>query len=191
MVDKTVVIKFKIPRWLYRLRWHNIRLYLKYRLFPPRCSCCGKKMIYTQAQYKTKNLTIDAISKDYKDKYCRECLIESFKMAKDNDRILMRDDGKELMDYQRDDVSNKCDCCGTKTKSQKFMYIDEKIKYRIHFCMAWWNGFKICPACALNVLENGEHYSSHCVFDSKNNQILPCTPHGLPVKDGKIRFPIY
>jgi hypothetical protein len=92
------------------------------------------------------------------------------------------------------DVSNKCDCCGIENLSVRFYHTKEDVlagKHdRLHFCINSWNSSNICSDCVIIALTEGMQKSSiYCLGPNGNS--IPQNEYGLPVVDGKVKFPYY
>lgn len=195
MVTKTV--RFKIPDWLYRYRWSNIKAYASWLWKPNRCTLCGKKVNYRHPEIEWRDnsmrqmmLHYDVVDY-YGDCVCPEC---AAKCVSHENAVSKYDAERYPVLSSELETREMCDCCKEPVKSYKWVAFKMPNGKKLGFITGreWWNGFYFCPDCIRNTLLHGKEKSSrHVGYRDKDGKFKSCpqNEHGLPVIDGKVRFP--
>ena len=192
---KTLTFKIKIPMWLYRYRWDNIKKYAAWLWKPNRCEICGTKTVF-------KNPNIDWYDGNsrrmmlhynvegrgnYSKCVCRKCAAKTVSY----ENAVSKYDSGEFHDFETREM---CDCCKQPVLSYKWVAFKMPNGEKLGFITGreWWNGFYFCPDCIKQTVENGKESSSihggH--YDKEGKWIsVPTNNFGLPVVDGKVKFP--
>lgn len=191
MVTKT--IKVTIPDWLYRYRWENIVKYAKWLWKPNRCLVCGVKVNYRHPEIKWKGINGNPLMvsynviNHYNECICALCVAD------------LVTDKNAVPKYNTDNFSDtevrpRCDCCGelkTSFKQVAFKMPDGR-KVALTTGREWWNGFAFCTNCISKALREGKQGSSMYIrYRDKKGKYhsYPQNNFGLPVVDGKVKFP--
>lgn len=181
-----VKFSFNIPDWLYRYRWSNVKNYLAYQLHPYRCSECKVKLpfdhfdIWCDAKYPLKHKL--GIAPPHRMTICPSCLKKLLNEA------VNRSDFKALQKKDSYNVSYYCECCEEKKPAYKWINVSNEMLDNIKFCTCGsWNGHYVCLDCVRTALEFGEmdSHASHYMGD----KFYSINGYGLPVINGKVRFP--
>jgi len=193
MVTKT--IKFKIPDSIYRYRWSNIVKYVKWLWKPNRCSVCGDIMNYRHPEIVWKSpdnvrvmVHYDIIG-DYTGCVCSSCLEKVI-----TDENARSKNTKADEPVNEHDTKQVCDCCGEQKISYKWasFKLNDGRRVGIISGREWWNGFYFCADCLRSAVKNGRQGSGihvgHVGPDGKYKS-YPQNNFGLPVVDGKVKFP--
>ena len=174
-------IRLTVPAPLYRFRYSNWKKYIKAKLNPIKCESCGVEMPFRNAQIASKNpyLTVTKCS----GKTCRKCMVDEIK--------LILEQGAHEDDY---DKGEPCAICKKDVKSYRGIYravprpgINHESLHRYYHCTNAWNSDYVCPECIIGVIENGQEESSF--REHVNGKSYSINEQGLPVVDGKPRFP--
>jgi hypothetical protein len=85
-------------------------------------------------------------------------------------------------------VSDVCEVCEQKKPAYRAIKMSNKIIDDVRFCTKGsWNGHYVCIDCVKIALEYGEPKSSFYGYYKEKS--VPINGYGLPVVDGKVRFP--
>ncbi len=190
MVTKTINIR--IPDWVYRYRYSNLKKYAKWLLFPSRCDVCGKKV-----NFRAPNI-------DHRDRGNRKLMTHWYFKGPKTDSCICRDCLASYVDvvepanpwgheWHEWDLHKTCDIChedATAYKSFKIKTSFGTADFR--FCVLSWNSSFVCQSCVASALRNGEETSDiHAGYKKGDKYFsVPQNEFGLPVIDGKVRFPI-
>jgi hypothetical protein len=189
-------IKINIPDWLYRYRWKNIKKYALWLVKPNRCSVCGTKTNYLhpEIQYQSVNnsrlLLQYSVIGDYRGCVCSTCVANIVH----DDNAFSKSVSEENDPPNEDDVKQLCDCCAKPKKSYKWVSFKLKDGRRVGLITGreWWNGFYFCVDCLRKALQVGTEGSNiYSGYTDKNGEYrsVPQNNFGLPVVNGKVRFP--
>lgn len=188
MATRTYKIRVTYPDWLYRFRWSNLRMYAKYLLNRPKCTCCGKSVPFKHPEvthqfdtahsiYTGNRLIVHWYSKKT---FCKSCVAQYLLESR-----LLPTYGSEFNEW---DVSKTCElqgCDHPAYKSFKIELADDTLDFR--FCTTSWNHTKVCVDCVATALAYGKESSS--IWGQYKGKSVPLNTFGLPVVDGKVRFP--
>lgn len=188
MATRVYKIKVTYPDWLYRFRWSNLKKYTKYLLNRPKCECCGKSVPFDNPEvthnfeksfgmYTGTRLIVNWYSKKT---FCKECLADALLKNK-----LIPSFGEDFYDYDIAPVCEMQGCTSPAYKSFAFEFMQDKVDFR--FCTTAWNHSKVCVDCVAETLKKGKEASSH--WGQYKGKSVPMNKFGLPVVDGKVRFP--
>ena len=184
-----IKIKIRVPDWLYRYRWENIKSYVSWLMFPTKCSVCGNTVLYKRAEVNWKDehghtqmMGQADIEGDYSKCICTSCVTKAIR----NGKFIPKRGGKS---YQRFDVVNTCDHCQQKKVSYKWTAVEHN-GARIglilgNYCS--WNSAHYCVDCIEKIFAEGEPRSG--MYGTYKGKFVPLTNFRLPVVDGKVRFP--
>lgn len=182
-LGKRYIIRIDVPQWLWRWRYENWRKWIRAKLNPIKCECCGVKLAFKNAQYTVAKprLTVQKCSGTL----CRSC------MEKDIHAIIA--EGPQMHEWE---VKHTCDSCGSNTPSFKGLYRAKQqdpdrpeFLNRYYHCINSWNGSHVCVGCMIEVIRNGKEESN--VRDWSSGKDISVNEQGLPVIDGKPRFPLW
>lgn len=183
----TIKFSVKIPDWIYRYRWENIKKWISYHLKPYRCDVCGKKMafrvfdIWAASGYPLKQ-RLGASYYIPKKCVCQECTLDILNAATDSPLFEI------YQEREYYNVRGKCDVCENERQSYKAIKMPEDPGGSIRFCTKGsWNGHYVCEYCAKVALKFGKQ-SSGIVTRYKGEE-ASLNSYGLPVVDGKVKFP--
>ena len=175
-----VTFQFDVPKWLYRLRWKNLKNYALFYLRPYRCEDCSKRMPF--GHFDIWKETSPRLGIGYTNCVCPSCL------AKRLDKVLAQ---PHFVAQQREDtynIADKCGVCGAKGTAFKAIRMSKGPIDNMRFCAnGSWNGNYVCLSCIYDTLKDGEMKSS--IYGIYNGKMVPTNGRGLPVIDGKVKFP--
>ena len=192
MVTRTYKIRITIPNWLYRFRWQNLKNYFSYQLNPPRCPQCGKKKAYTKGGCDL------WIADDERDNFhyplrrslgvgchsdlCKSCFHNEFV------KFTLSDEFNAMQRKDLYNTADECEVCNRKVRSYKAVRLSNKPIDFIRFCTCGsWNGHYVCLDCAKLATAYGEERSG--IYQQYKGKSTPTNRWGLPVINGKVRFP--
>lgn len=187
---KTTKVKFEInvPNWLYRYRWKNLKNYFSYQLKPYRCIDCFAKMphrygdieLYDVVAPMKARLTVGYHLKD--GCLCQTCLLRRLDEVAADPNFFMTQQAESY------NVKHICEVCEEKKPAFKSIKMSEGIIDNMRFCThGSWNGHYVCLDCAKTAIRNGVTKSG--VFGHYKGNYTSMNQHGLPVVDGKVKFP--
>lgn len=189
---KTVKVKFSInvPVWLYRYRWKNLKNYFSYQLKPYRCTDCGVKMPHKYGEVELNKVVAPMKARltvsyhNMEGCLCQKCLLNRLEEVEENPRFM------ETQLAESYNVEFTCDVCEEEKPSFKAVKMSNGVIDNMRFCTgASWNGHYVCLDCAKTALRNGVVKSS--IYGHYKGKSVPTNGYGLPVVDGKVRFPDY
>lgn len=194
----TFKFQFTIPNSIYRFRWKNIKNYLSWLFKPDRCYVCNSKLPVSRGHFEyffndspdghsgRMLMSWDVERQDDKPNVhiCRHCLAESI-----SDRNAVPKMG--YRNYGKFEIKNKCDCCGKKKKSYKwtaFKLPGNRSAALIMGNYCSWNSAHYCSDCIKTSLKSDVKMITS-FWGSYKGKHAPIQQNGLPVVDGKPRFP--
>ena len=185
MVTKTYKFTVNYPEWLYRLRWDNIKRYSKWIIQRPVCHCCGKKLNFKTPEVSHRfnhgsYLTVHWFTNNRKISFCKECLSQAV-----TENIIQPIYGEDFYSYDTAPVCQLNLCGNPSFKHFKITFMEQAVDFRM--CVNSWNSTNICLSCVAETLRKGEEKSSH--YGQYNKKSVLLNDFGLPVVDGKVRFP--
>lgn len=184
-----ISIKFKIPAVLYRYRWKNVKGYVKWLLFPNKCSVCGAVTEFNTPEVKWRDLNGHTrmmgqanIEKEFNKCICQSCVADIVANGKPVPKV-------NSQKYFKYETKLTCDHCNQKTKSYKWTAFEHKgIRVALilgDYCS--WNSAYYCPTCISKIFSEGtDQGRTLTVYRGK---FVPQNNFGLPVVDGKAKFP--
>jgi hypothetical protein len=187
---KKVKVKFEVnvPAWLYRYRWENLKNYFSYQLNPYRCMDCGVKMPHKYGDIEMNNVVAPMKARlmvGYHPKggcLCQSCLLKRLEKVESATGFLKAQKAESY------NVKSKCDVCEEEITAFKAIKMSEGIIDNMRFCThGSWNGHYVCLSCAKTAIRSGAMKSG--VFSFYKGKFTSMNQHGLPVVDGKVRFP--
>ncbi len=195
----TLTYKLKIPNKIYRFRWENIKRYAEWVFKPHRCYVCNTRLVmshpeyqyhYKDTEYQGRILAQwDIESKSYVNRkhICASCLAEH---VKDENAIPKHHWAKDNRNYSYGDLKNTCDCCKEKKRSFKwtsFKIPGGKTAAFILGDYCSWNSAHYCADCIRTAITEGTPKTG--IWSSWYGTHVCIQQNGLPVVDGKVRFP--
>ena len=191
----TLKFKVNIPDWLYRYRYVNLKRYAKWLFFPNKCIECGKQQplknpdiewYYGDALEKSygRMLIKWDIEGDYNKCICPSCMAKHV-----SDENAVPKLGRKK--YNQYDVKEICDACGKHKKSHKWTAFKIKNGKTAAFIMGdycSWNSAHYCVDCIRQGILEGDT-KGNSIYGRYKNKSVPTNNFGLPVVDGKVKFP--
>ena len=175
-----VKIQFNVPTSIYRFRWHNLKQYIRWLFNKPKCSSCGTTMLWGVPEFETINHPRMTVHHYIHGKnLCRTCLLKAIESAPS------QVGHKHNFDS---DIVQKCDKCHRDVESYKAFYLGEEFMDRIGICYnGAWNWSRVCKDCIVECITTGKETCNH--FGVYYGKMVPLNKFGLPVVDGKVKFP--
>lgn len=175
-----VTFSFDVPNWIYRYRWNNVKNYTLFYLQPYRCEDCNKRMPFKH--YDIWRDTTPQLGLSYGKCVCPSCL------QKRLDALTVHPKFVAHQQKESYNVAKKCGVCGTEATSYKSIRMSAGILDSLRFCAnGSWNGTYVCLHCVKDALTNGKMRSSY--YGVYHSKMVPLNGRGLPVVDGKVKFP--
>lgn len=187
MVAKTIKFTLNIPNWVYRWRWSNLQGWLLFHLKPYRCTDCGVKLPFRWYDIKIERTPPlkQSLSVSYtvtKECICPDCILKRLEKVEKNPLFEIYQE-REYYNIQKE-----CDVCGKPKTSYKAIRMSDGIIDNMRFCTRGsWNGNYVCLDCAKFAIKYGVLQST--IYSSYKGRSVPINDRGLPVVDGKVKFP--
>ena len=188
-----------IPDWLYRVRPKNTIKYLKFKLNPFRCDCCGKKVNFKTPQIQDgegySRLMVHWWGFSSRKTICRDCITIALKKGPIQSYWYKDVDGDKYSNtFGEFDEQESCDVCKMDSHSYKNISVMTPVgRAKMNFCTNSWNSSCVCKNCMIDTLTHGkESSSSFVMYKDKDGKVrsVPLNEAQLPVIDGKVSFPV-
>ena len=183
-------LSFSIPDWLYRYRWSNLNRFFRWYLKPNKCVVCGSTTIFRspEVEWLDSDGHVQMLGQanvednEYSNCLCLSCVAEA---TAHGEYIPKRGDKK----YQQTDTKDTCDHCGGERKSYRWTSVKHngfKLSLIVgNHCS--WNSTYYCRDCIHTIFSEGVPKSG--VLSRYQGKFVYLNNFGLPVVDGKVRFP--
>ena len=182
-MKKKFTFVIDIPDWLYRFRWDNIKSYVNYHINKPTCLTCNTKVTFRHFNIwvNTPHYPLKTRVGISSNEECPSCLSKKIKNATTDAWI-------EEQVKENYVVANRCDVCHEEKTAFKHLKLTADWKDTVRFCAnGSWNGSYVCLDCVDTVLQFGEMIPDTGMFYNGEHVY---SVDGLPVVDGKVRFPL-